>query len=57
MGRPPKDTKAVTIRLHQKTLDAIDAISAEREDAPSRPEVVRRILRQHLAEQGHDVEE
>lgn len=44
MGRPPKDTKPVTLRLEGKTLQAIDDARKEEDDLPTRPEMVRRII-------------
>ena len=49
MGRPPKDTKPVTLRLEGKTLKAIDDARKEEDDLPTRPEMLRRIIAQWLA--------
>lgn len=52
MGRPPRDTAPVTIRMDQSMLKAIDDYRREQEDLPSRPEVVRRVMEEWLAAQG-----
>ena len=52
MGRPPRDTAPVTIRMDQGMLKAIDDYRREQEDLPSRPEVVRRVMEEWLAAQG-----
>lgn len=49
MGRPPVDSEAVTVRLLRADLDAIDAWIATQPDTPTRPEAIRRLLREHLA--------
>jgi hypothetical protein len=57
MGRPPRDTEAVMVRLHRKSLDAIDDLRKQRDAAPSRPELIRQILREHLKGLDYDVSE
>jgi hypothetical protein len=43
-GRPPSDTEPVNVRMDRPLLNALDHWIAQQEDAPSRPEAVRRIL-------------
>lgn len=38
--------------MERDLLDGIDAFAAQEEDAPSRPEAVRRIVRAWLVERG-----
>lgn len=52
MGRPKLDTEPVTIRMDRQLLKAIDDFRRVQEDLPSRPEVVRRVMREWLAGQG-----
>lgn len=40
------------LRLQPEPLDALDAFAASEKDAPSRPEAVRRILRDWLIGHG-----
>ena len=51
MGRPPKDTEPVTIRMDKELLSVIDEFRRRLPDIPSRPEVVRRVMRQWLYDQ------
>ena len=48
MGRPPKDTEPVTIRMDKELLSAIDEFRRQLPDMPSRPEVVRRVMQRWL---------
>lgn len=41
------------VRLQPEPLDALDAFAASEKDAPSRPEAVRRILRDWLIGHGY----
>jgi len=43
-GRPPSDTEPVNVRMDRTLLDALDQWITQQEDAPTRPEAVRRIL-------------
>lgn len=45
------------VRLHRRTLEAIDELRRRDEDAPSRPEMIRQILKATLRDQGFDVSE
>lgn len=51
-GRPPVDTEAVNVRMARADIEAVDAFAAAQEDAPTRPEAVRRIVRAWLVEKG-----
>lgn len=44
MGRPRKETEAVTVRLPVEMLKKIDDARRMEEDLPTRPEMIRRIL-------------
>ena len=49
MGRPPKDTEAVNVRLERPMLVALDAaIAREPEPKPSRPEMIRKLIAEGL---------
>ena len=45
------------VRLHENTLDAIDDLITKADDEPSRPEMIRRLLKACLVEKGYDVKE
>lgn len=51
--RPPAAGTPVMLRLQPEPLDALDAFAASEKDAPSRPEAVRRILRDWLIGHGY----
>lgn len=53
IGRPPVDSEMVRSRLPRDILDALDAFSTDEPDSPSRPESVRRLLRDHLIGLGY----
>jgi len=44
MGRPRKETEAVTVRLPVEMLAKLDDARRTEEDLPTRPEMIRRIL-------------
>ena len=48
MAPPKKDTIGIMLRLPAEMLKAIDDIRRHEEDIPTRPEMVRRIIAQHL---------
>jgi len=54
IGRPPTDTEPVTIRMDREMLAAIDDFRRQQEDLPSRPEVVRRVMRDWLKKTQND---
>lgn len=51
-GRPAVDSEQVNMRLKRDLLDAIDAFRADERDSPSRPEAIRRLLRDELISLG-----
>lgn len=55
MAPPKRDTHRVLLSVHRSVLDAIDDLIDGAGDAPSRPEMIRRILTRHLRGQGYDV--
>ena len=50
MGRPPKDTQAVVVRLPRPMIETLDRLCAEKPEHPSRPEMIRRIVSEWLEE-------
>lgn len=52
-GRPPVDTERVALRLDRAVLDSLDAFIAGQSDDPSRPEAIRRLLKDNLIRLGH----
>lgn len=48
IGRPAADTEAMTLRLTRDMLTDIDQLRKQEDNPPTRPEMVRRILAQHL---------
>lgn len=57
MAPPKRDTTGVLVRLHAKTLEAVDDLITKEQDDPSRPEMIRRLLKSSLKEQGYEVGE
>ncbi|MEI4474021.1 ribbon-helix-helix protein, CopG family [Frigidibacter sp. MR17.24] len=55
MGRPPADTEPVMIRMSRDMIRALDEARRDVEDLPTRPELVRRIVSEWLAERGVQV--
>ena len=45
------------VRLHRRTLEAIDDLRRRDETAPSRPGIIRQVLKARLKEMGYDVSE
>jgi hypothetical protein len=43
-GRPPVDSKAVTVRMATDALREIDSWRQKRDDQPGRPEAIRRLV-------------
>lgn len=54
MGRPPKDTHAVMVRLPRPMIEALDRLRAEKPEQPTRPEMIRRIVSEWLEENDGD---
>lgn len=48
-GRPKKDTEQISLRLEISTISKIDDLRKMEQDLPSRPEMIRRIIDQHIA--------
>ncbi|CTQ51320.1 hypothetical protein [Jannaschia donghaensis] len=57
MAPPKRDTHPVMLKLHRRIIDAVDDLRRKDDQAPSRPEVIRQILRSHLKDKGYDVSE
>lgn len=53
VGRPPVNATPVTVRIPPDQLDALNAFAASEADMPTRPEAVRRILRDWLVGHGY----
>ena len=49
MGRPPKDTVSITLRIEQSMLDELDRLRQQLKNPPTRPEIIRRVLADWLA--------
>lgn len=54
---PKRDTTGVLVRLHANTLSALDDLIEKGGDGTSRPEMIRRLLKENLRQQGYDVRE
>lgn len=50
---PTGKGQQIVTRLHDDLLSPLDAFIASEDDAPSRPEAIRRILRNWLAAKGY----
>lgn len=48
MGRPPKDTEAVNVRMEREQIERLDEWRKHQRDLPSRPEAVRRLVEKGL---------
>ena len=44
-GRPPVDSTGIMLRLHSDLIKIIDDVRREEEDMPTRPEMIRRMLK------------
>ena len=47
-GRPRVDTEEVSVRIVRRDLDALDTWRQTQPDQPSRPEAIRRLIREVL---------
>lgn len=45
------------MRLHAKTLEAVDDLISKEADDPSRPEMIRRLLKAVLKDKGYEIGE
>ena len=52
MAPPKNDTHGIMLRLPNDMIRQIDALCLIEEDAPSRQDMIRRILAQHLKDRG-----
>ena len=52
-GRPKTGATLVGVRMERDLLHGIDAFAADETDSPSRPEALRRILRDWLIGHGY----
>lgn len=53
MGRPSVDTHPVTIRMTSEMIAAMDDARRQISDLPTRPELIRRVMAEWLAQKGH----
>tara|TARA_R100000655_G_scaffold32191_1_gene63989 strand:- start:511 stop:687 length:177 start_codon:yes stop_codon:yes gene_type:complete len=44
-GRPPVDSSGIMLRLHSDIIKNIDAFRKEEDDLPTRPEMIRRMIK------------
>jgi len=51
-GRPRVDSTPITLRVHPRSLAALDNWRREQPDIPTRPEAVRRIIDETLRAKG-----
>lgn len=54
VGRPKVDTEAVNLRLPRKLIHQLDDLRRLEPDLPTRPEMIRRILQDWIAQQGKE---
>lgn len=47
------DTEPVNLRMHREMIDAVEAFRREQDVIPSRPEAIRRIIRDWLIGHGY----
>lgn len=52
-GRPKVDTERICSRMERDLLSGIDAASGDEQDDPSRPEMLRRIVKDWLIGRGY----
>jgi metal-responsive CopG/Arc/MetJ family transcriptional regulator len=57
MAPPKRDTTGVMVRLHAKTLAGLDDMIEKSGQSYSRPEMIRKILKKRLADEGYSVGE
>lgn len=56
-GRPTVDTEAVNLRLARGMIEVIDNQRREQDDLPTRPAMIRRMLKQWCQDRGIEVDE
>ena len=47
------DAEDIYVQLEQEYIDCIDEYSAEQQDAPTRPEVIQRVLQDWFVRNGY----
>lgn len=52
-GRPRADTEPVNLRLPREIINRLDDYRRQLDDLPNRPEAIRRIISQFLAQQDN----
>ena len=52
-GRPRVDSEDVHVRMERPMIAALDAFSANQGEPVSRPEIIRRVLADHLRAKGY----
>lgn len=52
-GRPSVDSEEVRSRMQREVIDGIDAAAGDEADKPSRPEMLRRIVKDWLIGHGY----
>lgn len=52
IGRPKVDSEAVMVRMSREMLDQLDDVRREQQDIPTRPEMLRRIFQEWLAQKN-----
>ena len=55
MAPPKRNTYKLLLSVHRSVLDALDDLIEGDGEIPSRQEMVRRILAEHLRGRGYDV--
>lgn len=53
-GRPKVDTSPITVRMSDEMIAQLDAVRRNAEDLPSRPELIRRIVEEWLAQRDQE---
>lgn len=49
-GRPPVDSSGIMLRLHNDIIKKIDDFRKEEDDLPTRPEMIRRIIKDWIGD-------
>lgn len=56
-GRPAVDTEAVNLRLSRALIEVVDEQRKKESDLPTRPAMIRRMLKQWCQGRGIDVDD
>ncbi|WP_245834343.1 ribbon-helix-helix protein, CopG family [Yoonia maricola] len=51
-GRPKVDTQPVMVRMPTELVEQLDQVRREEPDLPSRPELIRRIVEEWMAQRS-----